>query len=241
MIDKNLLESILKEALEHIYILLCGFFVLFLVVLGVVRFYRSMSNRIRQYQLEYLKYFEMLNEDMFNRLLKSKRKSTITNNRQSQFERNIANVIATRSETSRSVNKNTKESETITDESSSITILSLESSSLDDYKSILDGRQVKSRVMYDLESIVRESVIVSNKKKRINRGSTGKVKRCNNPKCKKNHARSSKHHNHHRKYTHRKSVIPNLVTKTDEFNDVVSLKALFEIKNAEQEDKKLEL
>jgi hypothetical protein len=192
------------------YILLCGFFVLFLMALGVVRFYRSMANRTRQYQLEYLKHFNMLNEDLFNRLLKSKqRKSAILT--PSASRRTIGSVAAQVDLDDHQLSDPDEDRRSeLTDADSSVTILSLRSSSLDDYRTILDGRKVKSRVMYDLESIVRESVVGEKKKKRRRRSSrvmsvastgtdgtvitTHHVRRCKNPKCKKNHTVKRKHH-----------------------------------------------
>ena len=175
----------LNELKDNFYLITCGFFVFFLIILGVVRFYRSIANRIRQYQLEYLKHFEILNEDLFNRLLKPKRKSTVMNNNNNNTYLNrsfIAREDLANNNDGFSENWTVALSEDTND--SSITILSLRSSSLDDFKSIIDGKQVKSRIMYDLESIVRDSVSVPAKKK--TKAPVAR-KRCKNPRCKKLH------------------------------------------------------
>jgi hypothetical protein len=221
--------EVLEGTLNHVYLLLCGFFVLFLLVLGVVRFYRSLGNRIRQHRLEFLKHFEILNEEMFNRLLKSKA---------SQCQKTM---IVDETATGRQEDDESQ--------SSSVTILSLRSSSLDDYRSILDGRQAKSRVMYDLESIVRESTIKitansSNtkrkKKKRRQLESTRTTRRCNNPKCRKLHlvtrkkSRSS-YQNGHEKSLQEEENIYESAKPESEGGSVISLTDLFSNSNFEQE------
>ena len=151
------------EYLRNMFLALCSFFVFYLIGLGVLRFYRSISNRVRQYQLEYLKHFSMVNDDLYNRLLKSKRKSEMNYNlNASKSHASIKRHNANQKSIYTLMSANAFDPDCdmrseITNDSSQMTILSLRSSSLEDYKTIINGRQVKARVLYDLESIVRES------------------------------------------------------------------------------------
>jgi hypothetical protein len=188
-----------EEDMRKIFLTLCLFFVTYLIGLGVLRFYRSTFNRIRQYQLEYLKHYSIVNDDLFNRLIKSKRKSelqTLNSNKSTtsiKTKRSFINSYQSNTNTDYEFElENYEAFESDRTEDSSVTILSLRSSSLEDYRSIIKGKEVKVRVMYDLESIVRESIHESKhsnhherKKHRRHSHHHHSQHKCNNPRCRK--------------------------------------------------------
>lgn len=180
-----------QEILQYGSLLLCAFFVTFLIVLGVQRFYQSTSHRIRQYQLDYLKKFNMLDNELYTRLLKLKTKTQA-----SVFY--IGGEMSNRKTMNDEISATGDNSSQHTNDSS-VTILSLKSSSLEDYKSIMIGRPVKSKTMYDLASIIRqesahlEAQAIRNEKRRV----------CKRKGCKKHHHHGTeRHHRKHRRHDH---------------------------------------
>lgn len=131
---------------SYIELVLCGLVVLFLTLLGLFRFYRSLMNRVRKYQLDYLKHFELLNEHEFNRFLKSKSQKSFLQ------KRNVSSKANLKAKDTKDEDESDEDDdlESFTTQSS-CTLLSLDQSTLDDFRTILKGNMV--RPGFDLESL----------------------------------------------------------------------------------------
>ncbi|CAF0791462.1 unnamed protein product [Brachionus calyciflorus] len=65
-----MIYELIKDLNAYKEILLCCLVTIFLCALGMIRFYASLYNRVRKYQLDYLKYFNIVTDTDFRRFIK---------------------------------------------------------------------------------------------------------------------------------------------------------------------------
>lgn len=112
--------------MKYLELILCTLAVGVLTALGVCRFYGSLNNRARKYQLDYLRHFNLLDNSEFYRFLNSKQKTYLA-----RFN------FYTRKQTSAGSSTNSSSSSC---SDSSATILSLDESTQLELNRILNMR-----------------------------------------------------------------------------------------------------